>query len=757
MPVKTSLTPSSGRLRVVHPVLPVLFTVVCLGTAVKLVPDKQELAKRQLKDGSHEQGLRTAMNLEETEETAPQGQVDGKQAQAELEEAKNDSAKLKELVGTQEGRAQLAEAILSHENGHQQMVELTELAQDLPKYDQEQLLRTVARRAINGGQPKLATLICSKLMQLRPEMMTREIVEVVVQSWRANNQAPEAAGCLKAWITNAQKKGHEVPEHLEKMYMDLLFETNAAGEALDLLLVKLKEQSAAGKVSAGLLASAIQAGNYSGRVKELRPYLAAAVASMPLGKAPLEEICAAVKSGKHDLLTDHAQWSESALELAHWFEWSETPDPNNSEQALALYEKLAVLGNAEALEKAAEMALDLQTMGNLLKVMDVVMHQPRPPAMEFIYGHLLGVAGRMEEADHYFQLALKKNPHDLVILSEYAALCQERDDLTKALATWKTAADQVQAHQRERGNYWKAGHQWLLPGEFQTERMDFRKREADLHIELKQNAEALGIYRSFQPYQHDNSTVENMALLAESLGDYTSLNRALEIRFAKLAHPSVNDYLELARSFELVGKEEKRMVVLQQGVAGLPHSLNLRRQYASALQDAERPGDAVELLEVPPTKDDLRSMSLYILAATQSGQHLRAAEFLKAQIGKRRDFPADVRLCLGDICQRSGQLDLARGYYTSVDANAITWPLLAEACFQTGAFLDAEKYQRRYLEDMDSPPADQLVFLGDICRMQGKEEAAQAAYDQAVESIRSKHIEEIQSPPATKVSTSFSQ
>ncbi len=757
MPVKTSPSPQPARLRVVHPLLPVLFTVACLGMAVKLVPDKQELAKRQLKDGSHMQGLRTAMDLEETPETPTQGQVDQKQARVALVAALEDPLKLKEMTGTPEGRAELAEGIMAHEDCRQRMLELTEQIQAFSKDDQEELLRTVARRAINGGQPKLATFICSKLMQLRPEMMTQEIVEVVVQSWRANNQAAEAAGCLKAWIANAQKRGHEVPEPLEQVYFNLLFETNQAGEALDLLLVKLKEQSAAGKFSSSLLAAAIQAGNYCGRVKDLRPYLAAAVAAMPLGTASLEEVCAAVKGGSHVLLADRTQWSESALELAHWIEWSETPEPGNAEQALALYEKLAVLGNAEALAKAADMAQDLQTMGNLLKVMDVVMHQPKPPGMEFTYGHLLGVAGRMEEADHYFQLALAKSPRDLTILGEYAALCQERDDLPKALATWKAAADQVQKHHRERGGYWTARHQWWLPGEFQHERIDFRKRVADLHIELNQNAEALAIYRSLQSYQHDNSTVENMALLAESLGDYTTLNRALEIRFAKLAHPSMHDFLELARSFELIGKDGQRMVVLQQGVAQLPSSLNLRRQYASALQDAERPGDAVEVLEVPATKEDLRSMSLYILAATQSGQHQRAAEFLKAQIGKRRDFPADVRLCLGDICQRTGQLDLARGYYTSVDANAATWPLLAEACFQTGAFLDAEKYQRRYLEDMDSPPADQLVFLGDICRMLGKEEAAQTAYDQAVESIRSKHVEEIQSPPVPKVSTSYSQ
>ena len=634
------------------------------------------------------------------------------------------------------------------------MTQLSEQSSHLDKSDHEELLRTVARRALSKGEPKLAELIYSKLMQLRPESMSKEILEEVVRSWLANNEPAEAAACLKAWITHAKSRKQEVPEALESQFVSLLFANGHSSEALDLLLPKLAEQSSTGKVSPTLLAQATEAGNFSGRVKELRPYLASSVAGMPLGKASLDEICAAVKAGNHPLLAEQAQWSKSALELAHWFEWSEIPDPANAEQALALYEKLAVLGNRAALDKAADMAIDLQTMGNLLKVMDVVMTGPNPPAMEDTYGHLLGVAGRMDEADTYFQAWLQKHPHDLHALAEYASLCQDRDDMPKALIAWKQAANQVTTNHRFRSGFWQARHHWYQPGSFHPERVTFQKRQAEVHIELEQGQEALAIYQNFEPHQHDNTTLENMAVLAESLGDYVSLNRALDMRFMKLTHPSVNDYLELARSYDLIAKKEQQMKVLALGVEKLPNSLNLRRQYAAALLEAGRPGDAVALLSVASTKQDLRSMCIYIQAAGQSAQYVTAAEFLKDQIGKRRDFPADVRLELGHICHQTGQFDLARGYYSSVPSNAITWPLLAEACFQTGAFAEARKYQQMYLDDIDDPPADQLVFFGDICHMMGDEVAAQKSYDLALESVRNKHKDGVPEPVIPESSTS---
>jgi tetratricopeptide (TPR) repeat protein len=155
-------------------------------------------------------------------------------------------------------------------------------------------------------------------------------------------------------------------------------------------------------------------------------------------------------------------------------------------------------------------------------------------------------------------------------------------------------------------------------------------------------------------------------------------------------------------------------------------------------------------------------MCIYIVASAESLNEERAAVFLRKQIGTRRDFPDDVKLCLGLICQKTGQLDLARGYLSSVDSNATTWPLLAEACFKTEAYRDAEKYQRLYLNDLDVAPADQLIFLGDICAQLGKEAEAQEAYNAAVESIRLKHNEAIEpskaieTSPQPNISTSYS-
>ena len=89
-----------GRLRVVHPAVPVIFTVLCLGMAIKLVPTKQELAKRQLKDGSHMKGLQNAVNMEEAQETTELPEVDEKSSLRTLNESLLDPAKLHALAST---------------------------------------------------------------------------------------------------------------------------------------------------------------------------------------------------------------------------------------------------------------------------------------------------------------------------------------------------------------------------------------------------------------------------------------------------------------------------------------------------------------------------------------------------------------------------------------------------------------------------------------------------------------------------------
>ncbi len=758
MPDPSPSTPAPSRLRVVHPVLPVLLTVLCLGLAVQLVPSKDELVKRMIQDRSHVRGMETAMNLNAVE-TVSAPAIDGPAAVQALTEALAQPALLNQLINDEAGRAQLAEGVLRSPAPASSLEDLTAQAAALPIAAQEKLLQGIANRAKALDQPKLAAMIFTRWMQLRPEELSQETVEMLVRNYRAESQATEATNFLKVWIAHAIATGQEIPEHLEDIYVHLLFEVNQAGAALDILLVKLADQQAhQGKVSAGLLAAAIEAGNYSGRVLDLRPYLASSVAVLPLGQASLSEICAAVSAGRSPLLQGQEQWSKSALELAHWNEWADPPTPDCVEQALALYEKLAVLGTPGCLDKVIDMATDLQSTGNLLKILDVVMHLPRPPAeQELVYGHALGVAGRLAEADGYYRIWLQAHPQDLPARAEYAALLHERGELPEALAAWKEAADTAQQRQWAHGRYWLARHRWDCHADLPIPALDFRKRQAELHVELQQNSEALAIYRELLPSQHDNNTLESMALLAESLGDFPLLTKAMELRFHKLAHPSVHDYLVLARSYDLTGQDDQYLEILRQGLVQQPQSLNLRRQYASALQDSEQLGNAVDLLEVASTLTDLRSMCIYIVAASQSAQYERAAGFLKDQIGRRRDFPDDVKLHLGRICHYTGQFDVARGYFTSVESNAATWPLLAEACFQTGAVLEAEKYQRRYLDGLADTPADQLTFLGDICTQLGKSTEAALAYDQALEAIRSKHNSEI--PPAVipKVSTSFNE
>lgn len=713
------------RLCAVHPLLPVTFVVISFGIAAFLVPSRHELAQRLFKDGSHLRAMQATLNIDAPATRESDVEQNRPQAEDLVTRVFLNPSLLPELTQDVASRELLAEGVILAPEPQRVLTALADLSGELTTEDREQLLRCVATRALDRGQPALAGLVFNQLVQLRPDAMSEEMLREVVRSWRANVQPAQALASLEAWMISAKVRGLTVASDLEDLRIQLLLETDHAAGAMDLLMARLEQEKTQGEVTQSTLERAVEIAGYCSRVVEMRPYVTAFLNSQPLGRASITEVAAALKDGKSPLLEQRGLWMRLAKDLAHWCEWT-----NASDEALELYEKLAVLGDAEGLQRVVEIGNDLGAGGSLLAVLDLVMTQPRNEIYAKDYGEALGLAGRLEEASTQYQTWLKIHPEDAKGVAEYAALCEERDDLDSALIAWRLAAKQ------------------------EPENADYRKREAEVCLDLKRDREALVIYSQLPPDQHDSTTLENFALVAESLGEYPALNQALLARFKRLEHPHTPDFLELARSFELTGRNGEQLDYLRRGLATLPDSLNLRRQLASALRDADRNLEAVEVLEVATTRSDLRSMCIYLSAASRSDQYMRAATFLKNQIARRQDFPADVRLDLGHICYHTGQFDEARKFYASVDANAATWPLLAQACYQLGSYAEAEKYQRQYLSEMESIPAEQFIFLGDICRVSGKEEEADVAYNQALESIRTKHEAEIPPPPTPKVSAS---
>lgn len=722
LPQRPAPACSGERLRVVHPLLPICFAVLSFGLAGFLVPSRQELAQRLFKDGSHVRAMQATLDIDTSGEISA-ADVDWQQAEDALTRLLMDPSTITESVQSPGKLDVLAQGILTARDPSAALVNVADLAAVLPTRDREGLLRAVAARALDQGQPALAGLVFNQLVQLRPETMSEEMLREVVRSWRANSHPAEALDGIQVWMASAASRGLQPSPIVQEERIQLLLETDHAPQALELLLAQLESQQTGSGVIRATLERAIEAAGYCGKITEMRPHVTSFLTAQTLGLATVAEIGADLASSQPKLMAQRESWMRMATDLAHWCEWSDAAD-----EALGLYEKLAVLGDAGALQRVAEIGPDLGSTGRMLVVLDLVMGRSENAIYARSYGLQLGLAGRLEESSSQYTRWLKSHPQDSEALAEYAALCEERDDLEAALVAWKQVAN------------------------LQPDNPEFRKREAEVCLDLKRDREALDLYRSLAPSQHDSTSLENFALVAEALGEYPALNQALLWRFQRLDHPHTPDYLELARSYSLIGQFAEQLDLLRKAVVSIPQSFTLRRQLASTLQDVDRNLEALEVLEVPGTREDLRSMCLYITAASRSDQFMRAASFLKLAIATRQDFPADVRLDLGHICYHTGQFDEARKFFGSVDSNAATWPLLAQACYQLGSFTEAEKYQRKYLEEMDAVPAEQYIFLGDICRGAGHEEEADRAYDLALETIRNKHEEETPPSPAPKIS-----
>lgn len=428
------------------------------------------------------------------------------------------------------------------------------------------------------------------------------------------------------------------------------------------------------------------------------PHISAWVAAQPAGTASLEDLASGkIKPDEKflhfaGLLARHSEWT---LQLDTAFAWNL---------------KLAVLGDQLALERAAELQKWLNRSTDFMTLLQRIVPVPGQPKYTRQLARLLGESGLYDEAPAVYEKWLKDNPRDITALSELAALYAEIPEPAKALALYQkvTAID---------------------PGN-----LNASKETADLNLVLKNYAAAFQFYNSLPEASHDALTLENFSLLAESLGDYPAYHRALLLRYHRLPKPTTNDFLELARSFELVDKPDGAITTLTEGLRRLPKSRVIRTHLAQSWRNRGNYDEAINLLSVNSLKSDLAAMSLFIEVCCLKEDYQHALAFLGRGVEKKFKFgfPPDVLLDLGHIYFNNGYMTEADALYSSIPDEPSLWPLIASARFRRGDPASAEIYQRRHLANTQVPDPQAWLLLGDILRAGGKETEAQAAYQKSL-------------------------
>jgi tetratricopeptide (TPR) repeat protein len=414
----------------------------------------------------------------------------------------------------------------------------------------------------------------------------------------------------------------------------------------------------------------------------------------------------------HRVVADD-NWQKSTKRCAQSLEWGGHPLA-----AFRLHQKLAVLGDRESLARILALNPGLNLDGEVLPVLQAVVPVPEQPQLTLTVAQMEADAGEYEAADRHFAAWLQQHPQDLIALTQRAAVAEEQSHLEDAVNLYQQALA-------------------LAP-----EDTTIQKELADLHIARREFREAFTIYEELPEGAHDHFTLENYALLAESLAEYPAYNRALVARMHRLKQPTPQDFLELGRSYAVIGEFEDEVRNYETGLHCLPRSHSLRIELAHTLRLMDRYPEALAVLHSAEMKADMQAMQLYIELSCLTEDYAEALRFLGPGIEKQFAFGPEVRLDLGQIYFNNGYAREADALFSSVPDEPALWPLLAVARFKAGNFTSAESYQSKYLTALTVPDPQGWMLLGDIFKAEGREPEAQQAYAKSLALMEDKLVED---------------
>ena len=698
-----------GKPHAVPPRILIATVAICLALAAMLVPRKAELVQRLMEDGNLQRARAVALGGNAPLPREVEVEVEVKLAPTPpLDRLR---AVLTPSTGLPRDVANVVYEVADAEACRRVV---HELGGTISPSQLEKVFLAMGQSALAEGKAALAAEI---FLEARSRGFHSEALIVrLVQACRWSGQ-PQAA--LDA-LTEYQREA-PLPVALAEAHLGLYRELNQPDHALDLLIKQWQEQTAKGKVEAETVTLTTEVAAQAGQIQKVLPMIREFLATLPAAQADLSEMA----SGS---VTPDPLWTKFVKLTAQQCEWGGQPL-----EAFRFYQKLAVTGDRQALDRMLELNLGLRRDGELLEVLKAVVPIPEKPELTLKLARLLANAGEADLADQHFAAWLTTHPGAIDVLLERAALAEENSQQDEALAMYQLAL--------------------ATDGK----NLQIKKAIASLHIARHEFEEAFDFYHKLPEEDHDATTLENYALVAESLARYEALNHALVERQHRLKKPVAHDYLELGRSFAVIGDNAGAIDTYEDGLKKIPHSHILRIELANALRFENRYDEALALLARPELKRDMQAMQLYIEVACLKEDYLSALNFLGRGFEHKFAFGPEVRLDLGHIYFNNGYLTEADALYSSVPDEPALWPLLANARFKAGDFASAETYQKKYLTSLQIPDSSGWMFMGDIYRALGRTQEAQMAYAKSLRLLEDKLATSFIAPPAATTPTGFSQ
>ena len=560
------------------------------------------------------------------------------------------------------------------------------------------LLRLIAKNANAVGNPALAAHALLEASHAKAAGWS--LVQEMIRDYRWSNQPQDALAELGKWLgVHGSSLKKEERAAADDLYFMLALECNKPSKALDICL-EIAKTMPSGSTSAALwLERARSTALACDRTQELLVPMQKYLDGLPESRLSQTELHGA-------WLHDPAKFStyQSWLtDMAHWSDWN-----SHFDAAYDTHEKLAAMGSVESLDRC----LDLQSFvgrgdscASLLKTLGDV---PGHPQLLATRAHILAETGDNEEARACFEAWMKMHPDDANAGMELAALLDDMGDHVAAHTTLEKLFER------------------------QSDDMVLMKKLAQARVRQLDYTGALTLYEKLPADAHTKETLENYAMIAESLDDHAARFRALELILQVLKRPDTRLFLNLANAASYLSDPKKSLSVLRDGLAQLPQSAALRIALGDSMLNAGKTDEALETLLVDSLKNNFEAVQILLSMVREIPDVGQILAFIGSDVNQRLPLTARNRIQLAELCHLTGHPDEERLLYASVPEMPGNFQILAESRYFLSDFDGASRLLLAHLQSHPRAAASEWMFLGDIFEQSGHAAEAQQAYDRSI-------------------------
>lgn len=568
-----------------------------------------------------------------------------------------------------------------------------------------ELSAVLANNALAVSNPRLAAEIRERGCLV--SMSTVADAEAMAQAWRWSSEPLRGAQSLRQWMKHrGAELASEERAALTGLCATLALEGGHPALAMEACVDEMQQLPKGTPPTREQVEVALSYAGQSSRTQAMLPWIKRYVESLSESRLNLKALRDLARSSPGQV-AEYRRWLVQLAQLADW--------DSSFDLSFDDHLRLAAMGTEASLDRCLALYDYLGRDEEMADLLVLLMPVAGRPQLVMDLASLEASLGRDEHARELYAGWLKSHPTDREAAYNYACLLEDMGDEEKAMS----AFEELLKHH---------------PGD-----VPCIKKLAENYIRADRHREALTLYTRLPEAEHDHYTLENYALLAESLDEHELLFQAQLLTARQLRTPEA--YLDIADTARNLPDQDAGVVALQEGLQLEPSCTALRVALGELLVELDDPALAAEVLVHESVRGSYAGTCALLDISVDVDDKEALLRFLGGDVEKRFPLPVQSRLALSVLCHQAGQADRAEKLFVSVPSQPQNLLACAEARFEMGDYEHAATIMVRHVGESPLCTSDDWIFLGDIYELLGRDDEARRAYTQSVNLIAS-------SPPA---------